>query len=494
MHTIKNLKPSSAKVIVPLAFTYLILLTLNLYNQPLVEAVQSSTITPLTADSQDATQDSPMVQTVSHKSPQHGRQFGDMINDIQIECNSDNIMVTLNTNHGFNGMIYPKGLSKNSSCMVEFHQTTSNITYHLPLRSCNTMSLEVEDGVEYFNTVMVQPHRRLVTNQGRGYHVRCRYQTKERTITNQEQQLNVNLTQSTPAVIGSATMPSCTMKIYNANDLSHEVAAENVRIGDELHLVISLDDQDVYGMLVTNCLVRDGMNWGEQPLLDDYGCPIDEEIMPQFVYARNLTRASVTFQAHKFPYTSSVYYQCNVRLCFREGGCNHVPPSCEKFNQNSNYKSIEGSNAINGRHRRWVDGGELDAVASEELLKPKSSDLKAMSIEVFSGLNVDETELEANAAVAGDKDPMMMASTSEDSQQQQSANAKQSEKDFCLSMRKFAIAISLASLLLMTAIIIMIACMIQRRKRRKFEESQHHGGSVYDYHGSPYTNRGYCRD
>lgn len=498
MHNIRNLI-SSAKVIIPLAFTYqaLLILILNI-NQPLVEAFQSSTFKPVLIEGQDASQDSHMVQTVSHKSPQNSRQFGDMVNDIQIECNSDNILVTLNTNHGFNGMIYPKGLSKNSSCMMEFHQTTSNITYHLPLRSCNTMSLEVEDGVEYFNTVMVQPHRRLVTNQGRGYHVRCRYQTKERTITNQEQQLKVNLTQSTPAVVGSASMPSCTMKIYNANDLSHEVAAENVRIGDELHLVISLDDQDVYGMLVTNCLVRDGMNWGEQPLLDDYGCPIDEEIMPQFVYARNLTKASVTFQAHKFPYTSSVYYQCNVRLCFREGGCNHVPPSCEKFNQHSNYKSIEGSNAINERHKRWVDGGELDAVAPEELLKPKSSELKAMSIEVFSGLNVDESELETNAApTAVDKDPMMMASTSEDtqqSQQQQAANAKQSEKDFCLSMRKFAIAISLASLILMAAIIIMIACMIQRRKRRKLEESQQYGGSIYDQHNAPYSNRGYCRD
>ena len=41
-----------------------------------------------------------------------------------------------------------------------------------------------EDGVEYFNTVVVQPHRRLVTNQGRGYHIRCRYQTREKRISN----------------------------------------------------------------------------------------------------------------------------------------------------------------------------------------------------------------------------------------------------------------------------------------------------------------------
>ena len=58
------------------------------------------------------------------------------------------------------------------------------IKYTLPLRSCNTMSTDVLEGVEYFNTVVVQPHRKLVTNQGRGYHVRCRYQTEEKLLQN----------------------------------------------------------------------------------------------------------------------------------------------------------------------------------------------------------------------------------------------------------------------------------------------------------------------
>lgn len=54
-------------------------------------------------------------------------------------------------------------------------------------------------------------------------------------------------------------------------------------------------------------------------------CPIDDEIMGHFDYSKNKTRATVSFQAHKFPYTSSVYYQCNVRLCLKEsGGCEDV--------------------------------------------------------------------------------------------------------------------------------------------------------------------------
>lgn len=64
------------------------------------------------------------------------------VSDVQIECNSDAIMVTINTTSCFNGMIYPKGLSRNSSCMLEFNDR-DNVTYVLPLRSCNTMSADV---------------------------------------------------------------------------------------------------------------------------------------------------------------------------------------------------------------------------------------------------------------------------------------------------------------------------------------------------------------
>ena len=47
--------------------------------------------------------------------------------------------------------------------------------------------------------------------------------------------------------------------------------------------------------------------------------------MGQFQYSPSKTTASVHFQAHKFPYTASVYYQCNVRLCIKaDGGCDDV--------------------------------------------------------------------------------------------------------------------------------------------------------------------------
>ena len=62
-----------------------------------------------------------------------------------MSCNSEDITVTLTTfGEEFNGLIYPKGLSKNSTCMTEYKQTDGlDVKYLLPLRSCNTMNVEV---------------------------------------------------------------------------------------------------------------------------------------------------------------------------------------------------------------------------------------------------------------------------------------------------------------------------------------------------------------
>lgn len=196
-------------------------------------------------------------------------------------------------------------------------------------------------------------------------------------------------------------------------------------------------------MKVTNCLVRDGLNWGEQPLLNDEGCPVDEEIMGPFEYTHNLTRASVSFQAHKFPYTSSVYYQCNVRLCLKEGGgCADVPPLCDK--------------TLSYRRRRRSTDKDDDIFERGNLASVRQEDSKDLSIEVYSGLHVNE---------ADDSDDVNddVYKPRRNSQSSQPG----SEEEFCISMRKFAIGVAIASLLLMIAVVLLIVCILQRRRRRR---------------------------
>lgn len=105
--------------------------------------------------------------------------------EIRIQCLSGSMLISIkdapSTVEGiFSGIIYPKDLSKNSSCLAEFHNHAGSIKYKLPLRGCSTMPQENENGeIEFFNTIVVQPHLKLVTEMTSTYHVRCKYRSRE---------------------------------------------------------------------------------------------------------------------------------------------------------------------------------------------------------------------------------------------------------------------------------------------------------------------------
>ncbi|KAL1132322.1 hypothetical protein AAG570_010278 [Ranatra chinensis] len=327
----------------------------------------------------------------------------------------------------FDGMIYPRGLGRNSSCMTQYRHQRGPVTYQLPLSACNTMSSTMDDGtVEYYNTIVVQPHRKLVTSQGKGFHVRCKYTTREKMVTND---ISVNTLEPT-LLVGTAPMPGCSMVIYQGNHV-----AQNVKIGEPLRLVVSIDPQDVFAMRLSQCSVTDATNSASQPLIDEHGCAIDPEIMGPFVYNHDGSSASVEFQAHKFPYTDSVYYHCNVHLCLKaDNGC-PPPPDC-----------------LSGRKKRQADEGS------------------PATIEVYSGLYVNE----ANDLNRADQFDLVSRE-----------KALDNPNNICISQRQFAIGIAIAGLILMLLVIAAFVILLARRRPRKDISG---GSSIYS---GPYTNTAY---
>lgn len=70
---------------------------------------------------------------------------------------------------------------------------------------------------EYFNTIVLEPHPKLVTGMGRGFHVRCKYRRNSASNT-----------------------PPVTMKIYkNGEEIRHQ-GNETVEIGDLLQFHIQV--------------------------------------------------------------------------------------------------------------------------------------------------------------------------------------------------------------------------------------------------------------
>jgi hypothetical protein len=96
------------------------------------------------------------------------------------------------------------------------------------------------------------------------------------------------------------------MHIY-AGDAVNHVPAENVKIGDPLTLKVALDQQEVYGMTVADCTVRDGLGWSEQLLYNDQGY--------YFVYfSKNIFRLRVLYIT---VWTISKGVPSTMRSCLR---------------------------------------------------------------------------------------------------------------------------------------------------------------------------------
>lgn len=372
--------------------------------------------------------------------------------EVRITCRSEYMTITVESASGqFDGMIYPRGLGRNSSCLTMYSHAKGPITYDLPLSACNTMSSNMEDGtIEYYNTIVVQPHRKLVTSQGKGFHVRCKYTTRDKMITND---INVNMLEPT-MLMGTAPMPGCNMIIYQGDHV-----AQNVKIGEPLTLKVSIDQQQVYSIRLSHCSVSDATNSASQPLIDDEGCSIDPEIMGPFQYSDDGNSAHVEFQAHKFPYTDSVYYHCNVHLCLKSGdGCPPVADCSQKKSLTEKGKTIGASTTLGGlrkrRRRQSPDEGGAPA-----------------TIEVYSGLYVNE----ANEASRPDQLDLV----------EREKTFLDDGNNICISQRNFAIGIAIAGLILMLMVIAAFIILLARRRGRKDISS---GSSIYS---GPYTNTAY---
>ncbi|XP_037301630.1 uncharacterized protein LOC115440267 [Manduca sexta] len=366
------------------------------------------------------------------------------LDTISVACERDNMHVTVSLARAhensiydtFNGIVYPAGLGSNSSCLREYVSERGDLQYTLPLKGCNTMSTDNDDGtVEYYNNIIVQPHLRLVTGQGRGYHVRCRYRRRDLTHFHVYRPRAERLSSSDVASSeeydeDSGLLPSISMKIFKGDPKNKEVAS-TVHVGDILTLVVSLEKQRQYGLLVSQCAVKDGLGWTELTLIADNGCPLDGDIMGMFQYSSDKQEAHVTFAAHKFPYTASVYYTCAVKLC----DLKH-PDDCEPCTVKSN------------RVRRDTDDDEGSPA----------------TVELFSGLYVNEVDSPDNDEVISEK----------------------KEDEICISQKNFAIGICIAGVILMICVIAAIAFILARRRNPKTYSRT--GSSLYS---GPYTNTGY---
>lgn len=89
-----------------------------------------------------------------------------------------------------------------------------------------------DGGIEYFNTIVVQPHLKLVTNQGKGFHIRCRYTTRNNTAYNEALKMEwVDWNQF--AMLGKLLWFFILFQPYNVTGRSCNCNGSNARVQHE---------------------------------------------------------------------------------------------------------------------------------------------------------------------------------------------------------------------------------------------------------------------
>lgn len=120
--------------------------------------------------------------------------------------------------------------------------------------------------------------------------------------------------------------------------------------------------------------------------------------MPKFKYSNSSTYGEVSFPAHKFPHTSSVYYQCNVRLCINNGGCQQAECPGPASNSGGPRKKRFASNhnhPVNGGTKQEANEGSPPSLPMPSALKlpsPYGNNGTNLSFDVYSGLYVNDLD------------------------------------------------------------------------------------------------------
>ncbi|VDM22175.1 unnamed protein product [Wuchereria bancrofti] len=122
-------------------------------------------------------------------------------------------------------------------------------------------------------------------------------------------------------------MPQCSYTLHR--DSPNGPVLRYGRVGDIVFHVWDCPS-DVYAMLIHSCYILDGKG-GEHQVINENGCSTDDFIIPQLTYSNELTRSFAGASVVNLPDRESIYFSCQVKLCFKKGDyCTNVtPPRCD---------------------------------------------------------------------------------------------------------------------------------------------------------------------
>ncbi|VDO10282.1 unnamed protein product, partial [Haemonchus placei] len=129
---------------------------------------------------------------------------------------------------------------------------------------------------------------------------------------------------TTSVVSGESEKPTCRYTLHK--DSANGPLIKLAQVGDIIYHVWNCPSE-VYGMMIHDCSIVDGQG-NNHTVIDSYGCSTDTFLMPELTYSSDLTKSFTAASAFNFPDQQSVYFNCQVRICYKlDEGCTDITVS-----------------------------------------------------------------------------------------------------------------------------------------------------------------------
>ncbi|KAK5974438.1 ZP domain-containing protein [Trichostrongylus colubriformis] len=240
-----------------------------------------------------------------------------------IECGHGRLAVSISTEKQPPSHVFAKGHFNRPDCSF---RNTTHVVFDFEKCDVNRKREVNPRGMAFSMTIVVQLHPLFITKVDRAFHVRCFYMEAEKAVGTQ---IGVNEL-TTSVVSGESEKPTCRYTLHK--DSANGPLIKLAQVGDIIYHVWNCPSE-VYGMMIHDCSIVDGQG-NNHTVIDSDGCSTDTFLMPELMYSADLTTSFTAASAFNFPDQQSVYFNCQVRICYKlDEGCSSItPPRCGPMN------------------------------------------------------------------------------------------------------------------------------------------------------------------
>ncbi|KAG5311345.1 LIP3 Lipase, partial [Pseudoatta argentina] len=245
------------------------------------------------------------------------------IHSLNVECSKTMMMIHIEFNRAFNGIIYSKGYYANPECIyVKENSGSIQYSFTVNLDSCGTQFIndfKGATGQAYLETVLVlqnEPGVQEVWDAIR--RVRCFWKGN----INKALMVNLSIDMLNQEIVTfSGDTATTKLDIQIGKGPFAPTVDGLVKIGETMILVVSVKGDPGFDLQVRDCLARDEASTNMLQLTDERGCILKPKLFSAFQKTNNTGNTSASIiayafiQAFKFPDVMDLFIECNVELC-----------------------------------------------------------------------------------------------------------------------------------------------------------------------------------